>query len=93
MNRFLVLYGRIINTGHIRDILIEKNQYVITLSSRQPFSGFMIYGTGYISSDILDKLYIKKKEENGSPNLNYDKVSDFIKSVGYDMKDDDDRKS
>lgn len=93
MSRFLVLSKRIINTRHIQDILIEKNQYVITLSSRQTFSGFMIYGSGYISTDRLDKLYIKKKEENESPNLDYDKVSDFIKSVGYYMKDDDGRKS
>lgn len=45
MNRFLVFSKRIINTRHIQDILIEKNQYVITLSSRQTFSGFMIYGS------------------------------------------------
>lgn len=62
MNRFLVLSKRIINTRHIQDILVEKNQYVITLASGQNFSGFMMCGLGYISTDRLDKLYVEKKQ-------------------------------
>lgn len=93
MNRFLVLSKRIINIRYIQDILVEKNMYTITLASGQNFSGFMIYGSGFISNDNLGKLHIKQKEENESPDLDYDKVSDFIKSIGYDMKDDDNHKS
>lgn len=96
MSRFLVLSKRIINTRHILDILVEKNMYTITLASRQNFSGYMFMDLGYVSTDRLDKLYIEKEEEeeeNEFGNSDYDKVSDFIKSIGYDMKDNDNHTS
>lgn len=85
MNRFLVLSKRIINTRYIKDILVEKNEYVITLACEKRFSGFMLFGSGFISDESFDEIYIRQDKKNTNTDFDtvsdFDKVSEFIKSI------------
>ena len=87
MSKFLVLSKRIINIRYIRDIVDEKNMYVITLASSQNITGYMLYGCGFVGNNNFDKLYVENNEKNELENSDYDKISKFIKSIGY-IKDD-----
>lgn len=81
MNKFLVLSKRIINAKYIKDILVEKNEYVITLATEKRFAGFMFVGSGFISNEPFEEIYINRYEKQEIINSDFDKVSEFIKSI------------
>ena len=75
MKKFLVLTKNIINVKYIHNIVIKDNKYIINLLSNNKFSGFILYGSGYISDDSYGPIIIEKNDDD------YTKITEFIESI------------
>ena len=75
MKKFLVLTKDIINVKYIQNIIIKDNKYIINLYSNNNFTGFMIYGSGFISDNNDRPVIIKKNDDD------YKKITEFIESI------------
>jgi len=75
MKKFLVLTKDIINVKYIQNIIIRENKYIINLHSSNNYSGFIIYGSGYISNNNYEPIIIKKNDDD------YKKITEFIESI------------
>lgn len=74
MKKFLVLTKNIINVKYIQNIIIKDNKYIINLYSNK-FTGFIIYGSGYISDNSDGTVIIEKNDDD------YKKITEFIESI------------
>lgn len=75
MKKFLVLTKDIINVKYIHNIVIKDNKYIINLLSDNKFSGFILYGSGYISDNSYGPIIIEKNDDD------YTKITEFIESI------------
>ena len=75
MKKFLVLTKNIINVKYIHNIVIKDNKYIINLLSNNKFSGFILYGSGYISDNSYGPIIIEKNDDD------YTKITEFIESI------------
>ena len=75
MKKFLVLTKDIINVKYIQNIVIKDNKYIINLLSNNKFSGFILYGSGYISDNGYGPIIIEKNDDD------YKKITEFIESI------------
>jgi hypothetical protein len=75
MKKFLVLTKDIINVKYIHNIVIKDNKYIINLLSNNNFTGFIIYGSGYISNNNDEPIIIEKNDDD------YKKITEFIESI------------
>ena len=75
MKKFLVLAKDIINVKYIQNIIIKDNKYIIYLYSNNNFTGFMIYGSGFIQNNSYRPIIIENNDDD------YKKITEFIKNV------------
>jgi hypothetical protein len=75
MNKFIRLSNIIINSSHIKNIIIENNSYSININNINLF-GYFIFQYGSIDSENKN-LFISKEK---SPE-DYNTISKWIKSL------------
>jgi len=61
MVNFLKFSRHVINTSYIKEISIHPDKYIIYLGNNG-FEGFMLFSTGFVSSDTC-KITICKKND------------------------------
>ena len=62
-SRFIRLTSVVLNTASIRKIDIEPRKYVVHTTSMGDFSGFLMFGGGYVSHDNGGKYVICKDKD------------------------------
>jgi hypothetical protein len=75
MNKFIRLSNIIINTSHIKNIIIENNSYSININNIG-FSGYFIFQYGSIDSENKNLFISKEKSLE-----DYNTISKWIKSL------------
>ena len=75
MKKFLVLTKDIINVKYIQNIIIKDNKYIINLYSNNNFTGFMIYGSGFIQNNSYRQIIIENNDDD------YKKITEFIENI------------
>jgi hypothetical protein len=72
---FIQFNNRLINVGWIRQVVINSNKYIIHCNT-PTYSGFMLAGSGLISSDPSIIVIDKEKDAN-----DYEVMTKWMKTL------------